>query len=615
MENLMPIIIISVIVLVGLFIIGMIMARMYVKASQEMAFVRTGLGGKKVIKEGGAIVLPVLHQIIWVKLSTLKLVVSKKDDDALITKDRMRVDVISEFYLRVKPDAESIATAAQTLGDRTQNIESLKELIEGKFVDGLRAVAAEMEMEELHEKRADFVQKVQNNVKEDLHKNGLELETVSLTGLDQTGIDFFDDSNAFDAEGKTKLTQIIESKRKIRNDIEKQNEVEIEQRNLEAEKQKLEIRKEEQYAALKQQREVANKKAEEDASVAQMKAEQDRQAEEAIIMSEKSIELAKVEKERIVEEEEIKKDQTIRQATIAKEKAVEISNQERDIEVAKKSQEKSKADKEANIALAEAVAAEEKVETAKATEIANRNKEVAVIKAKEKEESAAQGILVKAQAEKDAADNKAQAIKVEATANADAVTIKAAAKEKDYAVEAKGQRELHEAENALSPEIISMRIKLKTIAEMSTIIEASVKPIEKIDAFKVINVGGLTGGYGNGHNGNGNGHGGPATTNNLVDQLLQYRASAPIIDDLVKSLGLGDNLEDVVKNSTKTISSLAPDDKAKIENPFDVDEPEQETKTEFETNVHEEDDSVVISSSEQSENDVRRRQKRGRNRG
>ena len=47
-----------------------------------------------------------------------------------------------------------------------------------------------MAMEELHEKRVDFVQKVQQVVSEDLSKNGLELETVSLTGLDQTSFKF-----------------------------------------------------------------------------------------------------------------------------------------------------------------------------------------------------------------------------------------------------------------------------------------------------------------------------------------------------------------------------------------------------------------------------------------
>ncbi len=601
MEGFLPIVIIAVVIIVALFIIGLIMARMYVKATQEMAFVRTGLGGKKVIKEGGAIVLPVLHQIIWVKLSTLKLIVAKKNEDALITKDRMRVDVTAEFYMRVKPDDGGIASAAQTLGNRTQKIESLKDLIEGKFVDGLRAVAAEMAMEELHEQRSEFVQKVQNNVSGDLNKNGLELETVSLTGLDQTDISHFNENNAFDAEGKTKLTQIIEGKKKERNDIEKQNEVEIEKRNLEAEKEKLEINKENEYAALKQGREVANKKAEEDASIAKIKAEQDKEAKEAEISAEKAVEVSRVAANKELEEKEIEKEQAIKEATIGKDKAVELANQQRDIEVAKKSEEKSKADQEANVALAEAVSAEEKVKTARETEVAERSKSVAVIKAKEVEESAAQQILVKASAEKDAAQNKAEAIKVEATAKADAVKITAEAKEKDYKVDAEGKEKLNEAENKLSDEIITMRIKLETIAKMSTIIEASVKPIEKIDAFKVINVSGLTGGHANG-NGNGNGHGTSATPQNLVEQLLQYRASAPMIDDLIKGLNLGDGLPDLVNKSTEKLSQFTPPAPAPNDDPVLVD---------VETEIQKNDE---ISADDMSGDNGQSRKKRKRNR-
>ena len=87
--------------------------------------------------------------------------------------------IAAEFYVRVKPSTDSIANAAQTLGMKTMDPESLKELVEGKFVDALRAVAAEMAMTELHEKRVDFVQKVQQVVSEDLLKNGLELEAVT----------------------------------------------------------------------------------------------------------------------------------------------------------------------------------------------------------------------------------------------------------------------------------------------------------------------------------------------------------------------------------------------------------------------------------------------------
>ena len=62
----------------------------------------------------------------------------------------------------------------------------------------------------MHENRVEFAQKVQVAVSEDLHKNGLELESVSLTGLDQTAANFFNPQNAFDAQGLTKLTQEIE---------------------------------------------------------------------------------------------------------------------------------------------------------------------------------------------------------------------------------------------------------------------------------------------------------------------------------------------------------------------------------------------------------------------
>lgn len=212
-------------VVIGLIVIGLIFAKLYKRATKEMAFVRTGFGGEKIIKDGGAIVLPVLHETIAVNMNTLRIEVEKTQKDALITKDRMRVDVKADFYLRVAPNADGISMAAQTLGTRTTRVEELKKLMESKFVDVLRAVAAEMTMTEMHEQRADFVQRVQNNVANDLEKNGLELESVSLTGFDQTDLQFFNENNAFDAEGRARLAKIIEEKRKETNDIQQENRI------------------------------------------------------------------------------------------------------------------------------------------------------------------------------------------------------------------------------------------------------------------------------------------------------------------------------------------------------------------------------------------------------
>jgi uncharacterized membrane protein YqiK len=245
MENLFSFGSYTIVIVIALFALALIFARLYKRASKEISFVRTGFGGQKVIMNGGALVFPVLHEIIPVNMNTLRLPVNRANEQALITRDRMRVDVVAEFYVRVQPTVESIANAAQTLGRRTMEPETLKELVEGKFVDALRSVAAEMSMEELHEKRVDFVQKVQQVVTEDLLKNGLELETVSLTGLDQTSMEFFNPNNAFDAEGLTRLTEEIERRKKIRNDIEQDTAVQIKNKNLEAAKLSLSISRDE----------------------------------------------------------------------------------------------------------------------------------------------------------------------------------------------------------------------------------------------------------------------------------------------------------------------------------------------------------------------------------
>ncbi|MBO6792564.1 MAG: hypothetical protein JJ895_01545 [Balneolaceae bacterium] len=535
------IIFISVTVFISLVVIGLVFARLFKRASKELSFVRTGFGGQKVVMNGGALVFPVLHEVITVNMNTLRLVVSRKNEQALITKDRMRVDATAEFYLRVKPEVDAIAYAAQTLGQRTISPDQLKELMEGKFVDALRAVAAEMGMEELHEKRTDFVQKVQNAVKADLEKNGLELETVSLTGLDQTDKQYFNANNAFDATGLTKLTETIEEKKKVRNDIEQNTSVAIKKKNLEAEKERLELEREEEFARAAQQRAIANQAAIEASSIAKEKAENDRLAEEATIIAEQEVETARIKANRAVEEERILNEQAIKEKDIEREKTVEITDQSRDIAVANKSKERSKAEKEARLAEAEAVAANEKVATAKEKEIANRNKEIAVIKATEKAEQEAVTVKVAAQAEKSAAIDKAEAIKTTAMAESEAIKIKAKADEERYAVEAEGNEKLNAAENVLSEDIIRMRIQLETIKQAASIIEASVKPIEAISDMKVINVGGLNdfvGGNGGGGSVPSNGGGNGNMADQLVNSLLKYRGLAPVVDNILTEVGL-----------------------------------------------------------------------------
>src|SRR5688500_16269775 len=301
---------------------------LYLRSSKERAFVRTGFGGQKVVLNGGALVLPIIHEVIPVNMNTLRLEVTRGHERALITKDRMRVDVTAEFYVRVQAGAEAIAAAAQTLGQRTTQPESLKELVEGKFVDALRTVAAEMTMEEMHEKRGEYVKRVRAAAAADLLQNGLELETVSLTQLDQTAMEFFNPSNAFDAEGLTRLTEEIELRKKLRNDIEQDTLVQIKNKNLETARQTLIIGRDEEYARLEQQRELEIRRAAQGAEIAREQAANSRAAESAKIEAEQQIQQAKIESERAVAQGRIAMEQQLQEREIEKSKAVELSEQD-----------------------------------------------------------------------------------------------------------------------------------------------------------------------------------------------------------------------------------------------------------------------------------------------
>ncbi len=465
-----------------LFIIGIIFARLYRRASAEQAFVRTGLGGQKVVMSGGAIVMPIFHEIIPINMNTLKLEVSRSTIDSLITKDRMRVDVVVAFFVRVKPSVEGIATAAQTLGQRTLSPEDLRMLVEDKFVDALRATAAQMTMHELQDTRENFVQGVQNTVAEDLSKNGLELESVSLTNFNQTSKEHFNPNNAFDAEGLTKLIQETERRRRERNEVEQDVEVAVREKNRDALSRKLEIEQQEAFMTLEQEQEqqVKTRTAEQNARIAAFEAERRREAEQTRILAERQIQETEIEREQAVRSRKVEAEREVRIKEIEQQQVTEIANQTKSIAIAAKSEQQSQAEARANLALAEAVSAQQNVETTRQTAEADRAKQVALIAAAQDAETKAVELTVRAKAEKEAAEMQAAAI----------VELAEATRKKGLA-EAEAQRALNDAINVLSDEQTSLKFKLALLQALPAVIEKSVEPMKSIDGIKIIQVDGL----------------------------------------------------------------------------------------------------------------------------
>ncbi|CAI2148418.1 flotillin family protein [Serratia fonticola] len=523
-------------IFVVLLIIGLIFSRLYRRASAEQSLVRTGLGGLKVVLSGGAISLPVFHEIVEINMKTLKLEVSRAMHDSLITKDRMRVDVVVAFFVRVQPTIEGISTAAQTLGQRTLSPEDLRQLVEDKFVDALRSTAAQMTMQDLQDTRENFVQGVQSTVSEDLAKNGLELESVSLTNFNQTSKEYFDPNNAFDAEGLTKLTQETERRRRERNEVEQDVEVAVREKNRDAMSRKLEIEQQEAFMSLEQEQQVKTRSAEQSSRIATFEAERRREAEQSRISAERQIQEAEIEREQAVRTRKVEADREIRvkeieqnkvteMAAIEQKKVTEIAEQDKAIAIAAKSEQQSQAQARANDALTEAVKAEQNVETTRQTAEADRAKQVALIEARQGAETEAMQLTLKARAEKEAAELQAAAI----------IELAEAARKKGLA-EAETQRALNEAVNMLSSDQTSLKFKLALLQALPAIIEKSVEPMKAIDGIKILQVDGL----------NRSGAAGAAAASigggNLAEQAmsaaLAYRTHAPVIDSLLQEIGI-----------------------------------------------------------------------------
>ena len=527
-------VILAVIIAIVLIAVGIWLIRsFYRRSSKDVAFVRTGLGGQKVVIDGAAFVFPIFHDITVVHLNTLRLSVTCEKEKALISKDRMRVDVDVDFYMRVRKEADSVTVAAQTLGRKTGNPDELREMMEAKFVDALRATAAGMTLEMLHEKRSEFVQAVGRAVAESLTKNGFELESASLIDLDQTDMEYFNPSNAFDAEGLTRLTDEIEQRKKTRNDIEQDTLIQIRTKNLETEKLSLDIERESEYARLAQEKELEFRRAQQQADLARERAERKREAKVADIMANEETEKARIASERMLKQDLIEQQRDIEAVEIERRKSVELAEHHRSIAVAESSEAETAARAKADEARAAAVSAEEAIFTAREKAQTERKKQVELILTALEVEKDQLRHKTRVVTEKAVAAERAEITRIEADAFAASEETRSKAFRIRNQVESEGVRLMAEANNIASPEARVSALRLRLVEKLDGIIRESVKPLEKIEGIKMVHLEGL-----NAPAGGGAPDGDGGLTDRLVSSALRYRAQAPIVDHLLNEIGI-----------------------------------------------------------------------------
>src|SRR4051812_3420901 len=367
-----------------------VVTRLYRKTSANMAFVRTGMGGVKVVQDGGTLVIPVVHQVIPVSMETMRLNVERRGPHALITKDNLRVDLSAEFYIKVQANGDDILQAARSLGGRNVQPEAVSDLVEDKLVSALRTVAATKELVELHAKRDEFAQAVQEILRHDLASNGLTLESVTISSLDQTDPTQLQDRNVFDAQGLRKIAEITQRAKVQRNEIEQEAAQLVVAKNVSTRKKVLDMERDQAEFEAEQRAKVANVRAIREREVAEFKLHQEEAVSKRDIEKMKNIETAEVDRTLAVEQAQVMKQVAMvaklreqEQAQILKKQAMEVAERAREVAIAEKERERAAAQAEVLNAEAEREAAKQRVLTVQVTGEAEREAEKKLIAAKQ----------------------------------------------------------------------------------------------------------------------------------------------------------------------------------------------------------------------------------------
>ena len=369
-------------VIVLIAILYIISIWVYKRAPANMGFIRTGYLGTKVCLGRGAIVLPVFHEVTWISLETLKLIVSRSRDQAVLTSDKIRIDVVTELYAHVGRSEDDLLAAARSLGERTFDTEKVRMLLEAKIVSALRSYAATKTLSELHENRDAFAKAVQTSVVESFHTNGLTLEEVTIVTLEQSGKEFFDKDNVFDAEGLKVITEITSDARRQVHNTEKRTTVSIRQRELGTQLELLEIEKQEAFARAHQDREVANEQAQQIGNKQMYVLDQRMAVEQKEIDNEKTLERMRAQRDISATEESRRREA----AEIVKTLELEKARRDREIELVAKTEEEQLAN----------------IQRKLAEERAERDRRIALVtKAKEEELAEIARELAREQAQKD----------------------------------------------------------------------------------------------------------------------------------------------------------------------------------------------------------------------
>ena len=437
----------AVLIIIGLFLLGFlaIVAKMYKKAVQGEALLRTGMGDAKV-SFSGIIVVPILHilEVMDIKLKTI--VIARAGAEGLVCKDNMRADVKVNFFIRVNKTHEDVVNVAQSIGaHRASDPVALEGLFDAKFSEALKTVGKHFDFIELYNSREQFKQEILRIIGTDL--NGYVLDDCAIDYLEQTPLHALNQDNILDAEGIKKIIALTSEQKIQSNQLQRDQQKTIKKQDVEAQETILQLEKQLAETQEKQYREIANIKAREAAETEKVRQEERQKGEKARISADEEIKVSEQNRDRqiIVAERNKQRTDAIETERVEQARALEVNERERIVALAQIEKEKALEEERKNIqgiireritVEKATVIEEERIKDTRAQALADREKLVAITKAKQETEQAtitfvgnadmekqgaefrAKQSLIDAEAEKASAEHRSQAIRIMAEADA-----------------------------------------------------------------------------------------------------------------------------------------------------------------------------------------------------
>ena len=299
---------IPMIVLAVIIVLGLAFWARYKTVGPDQAMIVTGsyLGTKnvytdesgrkiKIVRGGGAFILPVFQQAKYISLLSHKLDVTTPE---VYTEQGVPVMADGVAIIKIGGSVEDVATAAeQFMGKSTEDLkQEAQEVLEGH----LRAILGTMTVEEVYRNRDKFAQEVQGVAAKDLKKMGLQIVSFTIK-------DIRDKNGYLEALGKPRIAA-----------VKRDAEVAEAEAIRDARIQKAKADEEGQKAELLRDTNIAEASKEKELKVASFKKEQDTVKAEA----DQAYNIQEARSQQRVTEEQMKI------AIVKKEKEIELEEKE-----------------------------------------------------------------------------------------------------------------------------------------------------------------------------------------------------------------------------------------------------------------------------------------------